>query len=46
MTGFQLFWVKRDWCRGRDVGQGMLTLSGTPDFIPFGEFMILPIHYI
>ena len=23
----------------------MLTLSGTPDFTPFGEFMISPIHY-
>ena len=29
-----------------DVGQEMLTLSGTPDCTPFGEFMILPIHYI
>ena len=28
------------------VGQEMLTLSGTPDFTPFGEFMISPIHYI
>ena len=26
--------------------QEMLTLSGTLDFTPFGEFMILPIHYI
>ena len=26
--------------------QDMLTLSGTPDFTPFGEFMISPIHYI
>ena len=24
----------------------MLTLSGKPDFTPFGEFMISPIHYI
>ena len=24
----------------------MLTPSGTPDFTPFGEFMISPIHYI
>ena len=23
----------------------MLTLSGTPDFTPFGEFMISSIHY-
>ena len=23
----------------------MLTLSETPDFTPFGEFMISPIHY-
>ena len=23
----------------------MLTISGTPDFTPFGEFMISPIHY-
>ena len=27
------------------VGQ-VFTLSGTPDFTPFGEFMISPIHYI
>ena len=26
--------------------QEMLTLSGTLDFTPFGEFMILPIHYM
>ena len=24
----------------------MLTLSGTPDLTPFGEFTISPIHYI
>ena len=24
----------------------MITLSGTLDFTPFGEFMISPIHYI
>ena len=24
----------------------MCILSGTPDFTPFGEFMISPIHYI
>ena len=24
----------------------MLTLSGTHDFTPFGEFMISPIHYM
>ena len=36
------------------MGQEMLTISGTPDFTPFGEFMISPlwefmispIHYI
>ena len=28
------------------MGQAMLTLSGTPDFSPFGEFMISPIHHI
>ena len=28
------------------VGQDILTLSGTLDFTPFGEFMISPIHYI
>ena len=28
------------------VGQEMLTLSGTLDFTPFGEFMISPIHGI
>ena len=28
------------------VGQEMLTLPGTPDFTPFGEFMISLIHYI
>ena len=27
------------------VGQETLTLSGTPDFTNFGEFMISPIHY-
>ena len=27
------------------VGQEMLTLPGTHDFTPFGEFMISPIHY-
>ena len=27
------------------MGQKMLTLSGTPDFTPFGEFMISPIRY-
>ena len=31
--------------RGPHVGQEMLTLSGTPDFTPFGEFMMSPIHY-
>ena len=29
------------------MGQEVLTLSGTPDFTPFGEFMISPyMHYI
>ena len=28
-----------------DDVQKILTLSGTPDFTPFGEFMISPIHY-
>ena len=28
------------------VGQEMLIISGTPDFTPFWEFMISPIHYI
>ena len=27
------------------MGQELLTLSGTPDFTPFGEFMILLIRY-
>ena len=27
------------------VGQELLTLSGTPDCTPFGEFMILLIRY-
>ena len=44
MTGFQLFWGK-SW-RVSHVGQEMLTLSGTPDFTPFGEFMIVLIRYI
>ena len=26
------------------MGQEMLTLSGTPDLTPSGEFMISPIH--
>ena len=28
------------------VGQEMLTLSETPDFTPFGKFMISPIRFI
>ena len=32
--------------RAPHVGQEMITLSGTPDFTPFGEFMILLIGYI
>ena len=31
---------------GANVGQEMLTLCGTADFTPLGEFMISPIHYI
>ena len=30
----------------RTCGAGMLTLSRTPDFTPFGEFMISPIQSI
>ena len=30
----------------RHVRKEMFTLSGTPDFTPHEEFMILPIHYI
>ena len=44
MAGFQLFLVNRDGCHM--CGQEMFTLSGTPDFIPFGKFMISPIHFI
>ena len=44
MTGLQLFGVNRDGCRM--WGRKMLTLSGTHNFTPFGEFMISPIHYI
>ena len=35
----------KSW-RVSHVGQDMLTLSWTPDFTSFGEFMISPIHYI
>ena len=35
----------KSW-RVTHVGQEMPNLSGTPDLIPFGEFMISPIHYI
>ena len=42
MTGFQLFGINYD----DYVGQEMLILSGIPDVTPFGEFMILLIHYI
>ena len=28
------------------ITKEILTLSGTPEFTPFGEFMISPIHYI
>ena len=46
--------VTYDWCpfiwgkswRVLHVRQEMFTLSGTPDFTPFGEFMISPIHCI
>ena len=27
------------------VGQDILTISGTPDFSSFGEFLISPIQY-
>ena len=37
--------LRKSW-RVPHVGQEMLILSGTPDFTPFGEFMISPIHYI
>ena len=30
---------------GATCGQELLTLSGKPDFTPFGEFMILLIRY-
>ena len=36
---------RKSW-RVPHVGQEMLTLSGTHDFTPFGEFMISPILYI
>ena len=42
MTGFQF--LSESW-RVPHVGQEMLTLSGTPDFTPVGEFMISPIRY-
>ena len=41
MTGFQLFWVNRDGCHMWD----RKCSSGTPDFTPFGEFVILLIRY-
>ena len=44
MTGFQLLWIVTGascmW------GQETHTLSGTPDFTYFGEFMTSHIHYI
>ena len=40
---FPVIWSK-SW-RVPHVGQEMLTLSGIPDFTPFGEFMISPIRY-
>ena len=42
MTGFQLFF---DVVTVPHVGQEMLTLSGTTDFTPLGEFMISPNRY-
>ena len=36
--------LSKSW-RVPHVGQEILTLSGTPDFTPFGEFMILLISY-
>ena len=44
MTGFQLFGINCDGCHM--CGRKLLTLSGIPEFTPFDEFMILPIHYI
>ena len=40
---FPVIWGK-SW-QVPNVGPEMPTLSGTPDFTPFGEFMISPIHY-
>ena len=42
MTGVQLFGLYRDGCHM--LGKEMFTLSRTPDFTHFGEFIILPIH--
>ena len=44
MTGFQLFCVNRDGCCM--WGRKYSTLSATPDFTPFVEFMVSPIHYV
>ena len=44
LTRERHIWVNRD--RVAHAGLDMLTLSGTPNFIPFGEFMILLIRYI
>ena len=41
---FPVIWGK-SW-RVPHMGQKVLTLFGTPDFTPFGEFIIAPIHYI
>ena len=43
MTGFQLFGYM---VTGVKCGAGNAHSSRTPDFAPFGEFMISPIHYI
>ena len=44
MTGLQDFFCE-SW-RVPHVGQDMLTLIRTPDFTPFGEFIISSIHCI
>ena len=41
---FPVIWSK-SW-RVSHMGQEMLTLSGTPDFTPFWEFLISPINNI
>ena len=43
-TDWHMTVLSKSW-RVPHVGQELLTLSGTPDFTPFGEFMILLIRY-